>query len=98
VSKVSDLGPRAVARSRELTSSSGRKFLKFPTLSKESVGQHVIFRARLHNMRPQGELSLAIESSNLAYGPLNRREDCLLDIQAAGRDSARCHGCHRRQR
>lgn len=33
----------------------GRKFLKFQALSKEDVGKQVIFRARLHNMRPQGE-------------------------------------------
>lgn len=34
---------------------SGRKFLKFQSLSKEDVGTPVVFRARLHNMRPQGE-------------------------------------------
>jgi aspartyl-tRNA synthetase len=33
---------------------SGRDRLKFPQLSKEHVGKEVIFRARLHNMRPQG--------------------------------------------
>jgi hypothetical protein len=32
----------------------GRARLKFPQLSEEMVGQNVIFRARLHNMRPQG--------------------------------------------
>ncbi|RSH89279.1 aspartate--tRNA ligase dps1 [Saitozyma podzolica] len=32
----------------------GRSFLKFNKLSKDLVGQPVIFRARLHNMRPQG--------------------------------------------
>lgn len=33
----------------------GRERLKFTALGKESVGKEVIFRARLHNMRPQGE-------------------------------------------
>lgn len=32
----------------------GRTYLKFPKLSKEMVGKEVIFRARLHNSRPQG--------------------------------------------
>ncbi|ORY31426.1 aspartate-tRNA ligase [Naematelia encephala] len=32
----------------------GQKRFKFPELNKDAVGQHVIFRARLHNMRPQG--------------------------------------------
>ena len=31
--------------------------MKFGQLTDELVGQPVIFRARLHNMRPQGELS-----------------------------------------
>ncbi|OWZ53744.1 aspartate-tRNA(Asn) ligase [Cryptococcus neoformans 125.91] len=32
----------------------GQKRLKFHELNKDLVGQRVIFRARLHNMRPQG--------------------------------------------
>ncbi|WRT67651.1 aspartate-tRNA(Asn) ligase [Kwoniella shivajii] len=32
----------------------GRKFLKFSELSEESVGQRVVFRARMHNSRAQG--------------------------------------------
>jgi hypothetical protein len=44
----------SIEKKRPLTL--GRKYLKFQTLDKESVGQPVIFRARLHNMRPQGEL------------------------------------------
>ena len=32
----------------------GQKFLKFQSISKEDVGKPVVFRARLHNMRPQG--------------------------------------------
>jgi hypothetical protein len=33
----------------------GRTFFKFNKLSRDLVGQPVVFRARLHNMRPQGE-------------------------------------------
>ncbi|WVN88768.1 aspartate-tRNA(Asn) ligase [Cryptococcus depauperatus CBS 7841] len=32
----------------------GQKRLKFAQLGKDMVGQRVVFRARLHNMRPQG--------------------------------------------
>jgi aspartyl-tRNA synthetase len=32
----------------------GRDRLKFPQLNEDLVGKEVIFRARLHNMRPQG--------------------------------------------
>lgn len=38
----------------------GRKFLKFQSLGKDEVGTPVIFRARLHNMRPQGELPKSV--------------------------------------
>lgn len=46
----------------------GRKFLKFSQLSKEDVGTPVIFRARLHNMRPQGELHLLAKGWSLPQG------------------------------
>ncbi|WVQ81050.1 aspartate-tRNA(Asn) ligase [Cryptococcus sp. DSM 104549] len=32
----------------------GRSYVKFPEIGKDLVGKNVIFRARLHNMRPQG--------------------------------------------
>jgi hypothetical protein len=35
----------------------GQKRIKFTEISKDIVGQPVIFRARLHNVRPQGKLS-----------------------------------------
>lgn len=36
----------------------GRKWLKFAQLDEGFVGQPVVFRARLHNMRPQGALQV----------------------------------------
>jgi len=44
-------GKSPLHQSQEKT---GRARLKFPQLTEEMVGQEVIFRARLHNMRPQG--------------------------------------------
>ena len=43
----------------------GRKFLKFQGLTKEDVGKPVIFRARMHNMRPQGQSDLSREPAKL---------------------------------
>ena len=44
-------GKQPLHQSQERT---GRARLKFDNLGKEDVGKEVIFRARLHNMRPQG--------------------------------------------
>jgi len=44
---------------------SGRKFLKFQGLTKDDVGKPVIFRARMHNMRPQGQLHHSRERAEL---------------------------------
>lgn len=49
---VQNYGKSPLHQSQERT---GRARLKFENLGKEDVGKEVIFRARLHNMRPQGE-------------------------------------------
>ena len=49
-------GKQPLHQSQERT---GRARLKFQNLGKEDVGKEVIFRARLHNMRPQGMSSLS---------------------------------------
>ena len=71
---------------RDLRLTPGRKYLKFQTLDKESVGQPVIFRARLHNMRPQGELL----SSRAWYELTLRCQDRLPDLPTASPHSPGC--------
>ena len=50
-------GKQPLHQSQERT---GRARLRFDKLGKEDVGKEVIFRARLHNMRPQGECSTSV--------------------------------------
>lgn len=53
-------GKQPLHQSQERT---GRARLKFQNLGKEDVGKEVIFRARLHNMRPQGQSAFFLPSN-----------------------------------
>ena len=67
----------------------GRKFLKFQGLTKEDVGTPVIFRARMHNMRPQGQFSLSRVRNEL----MSRGQDCLFDFPTTNPHPPRCSCC-----
>lgn len=91
-------GKQPLHQSQERT---GRERLKFPTLSKESVGKEVIFRARLHNMRPQGEPSLPSVAAGAREREVRtdrtRCQDCLLAVPTADADATGCPGGFRRK-
>lgn len=87
---VQNYGKQPLHQSQERT---GRERLKFTKLGKKDVGKEVIFRARLHNLRPQGMHCTSRHTvKDLMELIWNRSQDCILAISTTDRNPPGCHG------